>query len=97
MTRRRPRLDDIVTRGGLTRREVEQGYILATPEQNRAFALGTLRASRDAEHDAPIFPDGEITIDIMANTAGVYVEYIHVDLTTGTVERREVDGRAVQL
>jgi len=95
MTTRRRRHDgDIVTRGGLTRREVRQGYVNATPEQNRAYALADLHESASAEHDAPIwFEDNDI--EALANTARVLVHYVRVDLTTQTVEHRTVDGREV--
>jgi len=91
-TRRRRRDDDIVARGGLTRREVRQGYINATPEQNRAFALADLLHSRDAEHDATIWHE-EHDVEALARTAGVLVQYVHVDMSAGTVEYRTVDGR----
>jgi hypothetical protein len=94
--RRRPRPTDVVTRGGLTRREAEQGYIAATPEQNRAFALAELRHSRDAETEATIWHD-EHDVEALANTAGVLVQYVHVELGHAcTVEYRTVDGRAVR-
>jgi hypothetical protein len=90
-TRRKPHPDDVVTRGGLTRADIERGGILATPEQAKAFALGTLQMSRDAEHDAPIFPEGDITIEMLARTAGVRVTYAHVELGHAcTVEYRTV-------
>ena len=93
---RKPSPDDIVTRGGLTRREVEQGYISATPEQNKAWALSVLRQSAEREHDALIFDD-PIDVEALANTAGVLVQYVRVDLATGTLEHRTADGRQVQL
>lgn len=92
--RRRQSPDDIVTRGGLTRREVEQGYIEATPEQNRAWALGVLQESMNAEQDAPIWFE-ENDVEALANTAGVLVTFAHVELgVRWTVEYRTVDGRA---
>ena len=94
-TRRRRRDDDIVTRGGLTRREVRQGYVNATPEQNRAFALADLRESATATQDAPIWFDNGESVQALANTAGVRVVYVHVDLAAGTTEYRTVDGREV--
>jgi len=95
MTSRRSRLDEVVTRGGLTRREVLQGYVNATPEQNRAFALADLRESATAEQDAPIWFDNGESVQALANTARVLVTYAHVDLTTGTTEYRTADGREV--
>lgn len=94
-TRRRSRLDEVVTRGGLTRREVLHGYVNATPEQNRAFALADLRESATAEQDAPIWFDNGESVQALANTARVLVQYVHVDLTTGEVEHRTADGREV--
>ena len=96
-TRRRSRLDEVVTRGGLTRREVQQGYVNATPEQNRAFALADLRESAAAEQDAPIWFDNGESVQALANTARVLVEYAHVDLTTLQTTYRTVDGREVAL
>lgn len=92
-TRRRRNPDDVVTRGGLTRREVRQGYVSATPEQNRAFALADLRESETAEHDAPIWFDNGEMVQMLANTARVLVEYVHVDLATLQTTYRTVDGR----
>jgi hypothetical protein len=89
---RRSHLDDVVTRGGLTRREIRQGYVNATPEQNRAFALADLRESANAERDAPIWHDNGESVQALANTAGVVVTYVHVDLTAGTAEYRTAGG-----
>jgi hypothetical protein len=68
-----------------------------TTAKSADTALGMLLDSRDPDTDAAIWHDNGRTVKRLANTAGVYVEYIHVDLTAGTVERREVDGRAVRL
>jgi hypothetical protein len=92
-TQRRRRDGDIVTRGGLTRREVRQGYINATPEQNRAFALADLRESAEATQDAPVWFDNGESVQALANTARVLVQYVHVDMSAGTTEYRTVDGR----
>ena len=93
-TRRRNHPADVVTRGGLTRREVRQGYINATPEQNRAYALADLRESATAEHDAPIWFE-EHDVEALANTARELVTFAHVELGHAmTTEYRTVDGGA---
>ena len=53
-------------------------------------ALSLLCQSRDAECDARIWYDDGRTIERLARTAGVRVEYVHVDLTRLTTERRMV-------
>ena len=50
-------------------------------------ALALLRESRDG---ARIWYDDGRTIERLARTAGVRVEYVHVDLTRLTTERRMV-------
>ncbi len=55
-------------------------------------ALSMLRASRDGE-PAAIWHDNGRTITRLARTAAVRVVFVYVDLTAGTVEQREVDGR----
>lgn len=55
-------------------------------------ALSMLRASRDAEHDAPIWTDHGATATRLAGTARVRVEYLHCDLTAQTCTRRVVGG-----
>ena len=57
-----------------------------------ATALATLRASRDAERDAPIWHDNGRSITRHARMAGARVKYVHVDLTALACERRVVDG-----
>ena len=95
-TRRRNHPADVVTRGGLTRREVLQGYVNATPEQNRAYALADLHESATAAQDAPIWFDNGESVQALANTAGVKVTYAHVELGHAmTVEYRTADGREV--
>jgi len=57
-------------------------------------ALAILRASRDAEHDAPIWDDDGRSITQLAHVAGVKVTYVRVDLTQRelrTVEATERD------
>jgi len=54
-------------------------------------ALHLLRASRDADHDAPIWADNGATVRRLAASAGVRVEYVHVNLTALTTERRVVE------
>ena len=79
----------------------ERGVVLADPvaPYRRGFEDATydrcwfcpyLTASRDAEHDAPIWHDRGRTVTALAHTAGVRVEYVHVDMSRQTVERREV-------
>ena len=53
-------------------------------------ALSLLRASRDAERDAPIWHDNGRTVARLAETAGVRVVYVHVDLTALATEFRTV-------
>lgn len=55
-------------------------------------ALATLRQSRDADHDAPIWHDKGRTIARLAREAGVRIEYVHVDLRALTVTRRALEG-----
>ena len=57
--------------------------------------LALLRASRDAEHEAPIWPDGGRTVRQLTQTAGVRVTYVHVDLTAQTTEYRTVEGDGI--
>ena len=57
-----------------------------------ATALATLRASRDDDHDAPIWHDNGRSSTRLARLAGVRVEYVHCDLTAQATERRTVDG-----
>ena len=54
-------------------------------------ALHLLRASRDADHDAPIWSDNGATVRRLAASAGVRVEYVHVNLTALTTEYRTVE------
>lgn len=59
-----------------------------------AEALARLRASRDADHDAPVWGDRGRSVAMLARTAGVRVDYVHVELgRVWAVERRTVDGR----
>jgi len=58
-----------------------------------AEALALLRASRDADHDAPIWTDNGATVTALARRAGVRVEYVHVDLRTLETTRRVVEGK----
>ena len=53
-------------------------------------ALALLRVFGDAERDALVWYDDGRTIERLARTAGVRVEYVHVDLTRLTTERRMV-------
>lgn len=55
-----------------------------------AEALARLAASRDAEHDAPVWHDNGRTVEALAETAGVRVTYAHVNLATGATEYRTV-------
>ena len=64
--------------------------LLAALRTQLTDALARLTASRDAEHDAPIWHDRGRTVTALAHTAGVRVEYVHVDMSRQTVERREV-------
>lgn len=54
-------------------------------------ALHLLRASRDADHGAPIWADNGATVRRLAEAAGVTVTFLHCDLSTGEVEYREVN------
>ena len=54
-------------------------------------ALHLLRASRDADHDAPIWGDNGRSARMLAEAAGVTVTFLHCDLSTGEVEYREVN------
>ena len=56
-----------------------------------AEALARLRASRDADHDAPIWGDDGRSVRMLAEAAGVRVEYVHCNLTALTTERRTVE------
>ena len=56
-------------------------------------ALHLLRASRDADHDAPIWADNGATVARLAHDARVTVRYVHVDLSALTTERRVVEGK----
>ena len=58
-------------------------------------ALARLRASRDDERDAPIWADNGRSVRMLAEAAGVRVEYVHVTLGKEiTTEYRTVEGRA---
>lgn len=67
---------------------------MTTTTSPAATALHLLRASRDAEHDAPIWTDGGETVERLARTASVRVVYAHCDLTAQATEFRTVDGAA---
>ena len=56
-------------------------------------ALHLLRASRDADHDAPIWADNGATVTRLAREAGVMVTFVHVNLSALTTERRVVEGK----
>lgn len=91
-TRRKPIPDGVVTHGGLTSADFQwygdEWGIPATSEQSRSYALGMLRHSRDAQADATIFYDDH-EVEALANTAGVQVMYVHVELGHAcTVEYR---------
>ena len=58
-----------------------------------AEALARLRASRDADHDAPIWGDDGRSVRMLAEAAGVRVEYVHCNLTALTTERRTVEPK----
>ena len=58
-----------------------------------AEALARLRASRDAERDAPVWADRGRSVRMLAEAAGVTVTFVHVDLTALTTERRVVEGK----
>ena len=50
-------------------------------------------AKQDAYHDAPVWGDDGRSVAMLAEAAGVRVEYLHVELgRKWTVERRTVDG-----
>ena len=53
-------------------------------------ALSLLRESRDGPR---IFTDDGATVTRLAQTAGVRVEYVHVNLSALTTERRVVEGK----
>ena len=57
-----------------------------------AEALTRLRASRDAERDAPVWADNGRSVRMLAEEAGVTVTYVHVNLSALTTERRVVEG-----
>lgn len=52
-------------------------------------ALALLRESRDGGR---IFTDNGATVTRLARTAGARVEYVHVNLSALTTERRVVEG-----
>jgi len=56
-------------------------------------ALHLLLASRDADHDAPIWGDDGRSVRMLAEAAGVTVTYVHVNLSALTTERRVVEGK----
>ena len=56
-----------------------------------AEALARLRASRDADHDAPVWSDDGATVTRLAQEAGVTVTFLHVNLSALTTERRTVE------
>ena len=56
-----------------------------------AEALARLRESRDADHDAPVWGDDGRSVRMLAEAAGVRVEYVHVNLSSLTTERRVVE------
>ena len=59
-----------------------------------ADALARLRASRDADRDAPVWGDDGRSVRMLAEAAGVRVVYVHVELGREmTTEYRTVDGR----
>ena len=53
-------------------------------------ALALLRESRDGPR---IFTDNGATVARLAREAGVRVEYVHVNLSALTTERRVVEGK----
>lgn len=53
-------------------------------------ALALLRESRDGGR---IFTDNGATVTRLARTAGARVEYVHVNLSALTVERRTVEPK----
>ena len=56
-------------------------------------ALHLLRESRDADHDAPVWADNGRSVRMLAEAAGVRVEYVHCNLTALTTERRTVEPK----
>jgi hypothetical protein len=59
-------------------------------------AFARLRASRDAERDAPIWRDNGRSVAALAMTAGVRVTYAHVTLGKElTTQHRTVEGQEV--
>lgn len=56
-------------------------------------ALARLRASRDADHDAPIWADNGRSVAMLAEAAGVTVTYVHVNLSALTTERRTINPK----
>ena len=56
-----------------------------------ADALARLRASRDADRDAPVWGDDGRSVRMLAEAAGVTVTFLHCDLSTAEVEYREVN------
>ena len=58
-----------------------------------AEALARLRASRDADHDAPVWGDDGRSVRMLAEAAGVTVTFLHVNLSALTTERRVVKGK----
>ena len=56
-------------------------------------ALARLRASRDADHDAPVWADDGRSVRMLAEAAGARVVYVHVDLTRLETEYRTVEGK----
>ena len=58
-----------------------------------AEALTRLRASRDADHDAPVWADDGRSVRMLAEAAGVTVTYVHVNLASLTTERRTVNPK----
>ena len=56
-------------------------------------ALHLLRESRDG---ALVWHDGGATVRRLAESAGVSVEYVHVNLSALTTERRRVEGKGAQ-
>jgi hypothetical protein len=59
----------------------------------RSEALARLRASRDADHDAPIWADRGRSVRMLAEAAGVRVVYAHVNLSALTTERQTVEPK----
>ena len=63
---------------------------MTTPLTPADTALSLLRESRDGPR---IFTDNGATVTRLAREAGVRVEYVHVNLSALTTERREVEGK----